>query len=168
MESKSAFGGQVWLQTPIDGVRIGASAKRHWDRGGVFPRPGGELATDWTGSIDANFKRLQLRSEQLYQHTDGFSMNSRYVQGGVRLLSHLSLNAQMDFSDQRIADAPFTGQRITSVRDNALGVNVPFSASSVIKFEFHNTRGFNVEQVADMLGPARKGSYFISSLSLSF
>ena len=168
MESKSAFGGQVWLQTPVDGVRVGASAKRHWDEGGIFPRPGGELVTDWTGSIDANFNRLQLRSEQLYVHTDGFSMNSRYVQGGVRLLSHLSLNAQMDFSDLRIVDAPFTGQRIPSVRDNALGINVPFSASSVMKLEVHHTNGYNVEQVANMLGPSLKGSYFISSFSVSF
>jgi hypothetical protein len=168
MQSKDAVGGQVWLQMPIEGVRVGTSAKRHWDEGGVYPRPGGELTTDVTASLEASFDRVQFRSEQLYVHTNGFSMNSRYVQGGARLLPHVSLNAQMDFSDQRVTDAPFTGQRIPTVRDNALGVNVSLSTNSVVKLEFHRTNGYNVEQVADMLGPTLKGSYFISSFSISF
>ena len=59
-------------------------------------------------------------------------------------------------------------ERIPAVRDNAIGLNIPLNVSSVIKLEFHRTNGYNVEQVADMLGPTLKGSYFISSVSVSF
>jgi hypothetical protein len=168
MESGNAFGTQLWLSTPIDGLRLGATGERHWDEGGVFPRPNGELATDWLGSIDGNFEHVQARSEFMYHKTDGFQTRSRYALFGVRPVTWIAVNGQADFMDATIGDAPFAGKTVPTVRDFAGGINIFFDELTVFKAELHKTKGFNLEQATNMLGAPLKGSYFISSFSVSF
>ena len=167
MHAKNAFGTQLWLSTPVEGLRLGMSARRHTDYGGIYPRPNGAPAKEWTASVDGNFERWVVRAENNHIRASDVVVKAKYAQLGFRPIAAVSLNVQADFLD---FDVPLpTGRTdIKMLRDNALSVNLFLSPTSVLKLEAHRTRGINLEEAANVLGLAKRGSYFISSFSVSF
>lgn len=172
LRSKNVAGGQLWLATPLDGLRIGAAGRRQDDLGGIFERP--ERGADtkfWNTSIDANFERWLVRAERAGIKTFGFEMTAQYVQAGARVLPRLSVNGQMEVRDERLRFTPTSPWfDVKAGRDNAVGLNYHFRDASVLKLEAHSTSGFGYmyEMIVDISAPALKGAYYIASLSVAF
>jgi hypothetical protein len=165
IQAKNALGGQLWISTPVSGLRLGASGRTEEHFGGVFPRPNGISATTFAGSLDGSFERWQLRAEASRIKTYGVIVETGYAQLGVRPRSWLGVNAQMEHSDFKF-DAPPT--EIEMARDVAAGVNFYFTPLTVLKLEWHHTKGFAYEEVVNMSGPPIRGSYLITSFSVAF
>jgi len=167
LQAKRALGTQLWLTTPIEGLRVGVNGRRHTDVGGIYPRGAGVAATEWNASVDGTFARWQLRAEGLRSTSLGARLLSRYVQVGVRPVERLALNLQSEHSDIHTV-TPAGDYTIKFARDNAAGVNFFFNSSSVLKVEAHRTRGFLLDEVTNYFGAPRKGFYYLTSLSVSF
>lgn len=167
LQARNAFGGQLWLATPIDGLRVGLNGRRHTDVGGIYPRGEGAASQEWNASVDGSFEKWQFRAEALRVRTLDVKLLSRYAQVGFRPVEYLLLNAQAEFSDMEGGPA---GARydVKMMRDNALGVNLFLGPMTVLKFEAHGTKGFNYEQATNMLGAPLSNAYFISSFSVTF
>ena len=170
MESKQVFGGQFWLNTPIEGLRVGWGGRHKQDYGGLFEswRAVDRGMTDMTASVDATFEHWQLRAERNHVYGASVNVKSEYVQASVSPLHWLSINAQSEFRRIDAAQPPAAMMRIDSNRDDAIGVNFALNPSAVLKLEQHRTKGFNFEQVMNPFGPRVLGSYFILSLSTTF
>lgn len=166
LQAKNVLGGKLWLSTPIEGVRLGASGRRHTDVAGIIPRGNGFQSREWTASLDGTFDRWMLRAEENNTKSEGFVLASRYGQFGVRALPKLWVNVQSEFMNIYVPISPARTVKMT--RDNAVGLNLFLDPMTVLKIEAHNTNGFNVEEVINIFGTPRKGSYFISSFSVSF
>ncbi len=165
VEAKNAAGGQLWLTTPIEGLRFGINGRRHRDVGGVYPRGEGAATAEWSGSVDGNFEHWQLRAEAMRIRSIGNVLESKYAQVSFRPNERVSFNAQTEFSDVTPKGVPMN---IKMIRDQALGMGFFFNPTTVFKIEAHKTLGFNLEQSLNLLGAPLRGSYFISSFSVSF
>ena len=172
MKSKNVLGGQVWLATPLEGLRVGVSGRRQDDIGGLYQRPaGGAHGKIWNASVDGNFERIQLRAERMRMKTYGFEVTAKYAQVGVRVLPWLALNAQAEVRDEMLRFTPTTPWfDLKAGRDNAVGVNFHLLDDTVFKLEAHTSKGYGYmyEQVVDISAPALHGAYYISSFSVSF
>jgi hypothetical protein len=170
MKSKNVLGAQLWLQTPIEGLRLGYGGRRKDDYGGLFDswRALDRRLTDMTASIDASFDRWQLRAERNYIRGRHVDVRSEYIQVGITPVQWLSINAQSEFQRIDAAAPPGPMLRLMSNRDDAIGFNFTLNPSAVLKLERHRTSGFNYEQVVNSFGPRILGSYFVASLSTTF
>jgi len=170
MQSKNVLGGQFWLTTPIEGLRIGAGGRRKDDYGGVNAanRGAGRVVADVNGGVDAHFDRWQFRAETDRITAKYLNVKAEYAQLGVTPMSWLSVNVQREFVEVHVATPPAPMLRVKFDRDDAIGVNFMLDSRTTLKFEQHRSLGFNYEQVVNPFGPRIKGSYFITSISTSF
>ncbi len=166
MQAKNVVGGQVWMTTPVDGLRFGAGGRSERDFGGIYPRPGGAAMSQWSASMDGTFERWQLRVEAVRINTSGILYDAAYAQIGVRPLPWLSLNVQSELADLTFDFAPADPMKLA--RDNAASINLHLGPTMVLKLEAHRTRGFAYEELVDVSGGPLRGSYFISSFSVGF
>lgn len=176
--AKKTYGGQLWLATPITGLRVGAGATR-FDLNAyqnVSGRDHWSVASMVQGSVDGNFTHVQLRSEWEQLRINEFNYTAYYVQGGVKLTSKLTVNAQREQTNMNAAARPsiigipaaLTPRARVSQRlglDHTVGLNYAVRPNTVVKLEGHDNRGTNFDQ--PVAGTAR-GKYFIASLALSF
>lgn len=168
--ASSTLGGQLWLSTPIDGLRFGGGATRYTVQNAFF-QPGKYSFDGWTGSVDGKFERFIARSEyrRLIAHK---LMDYRgwYTQAGIALTQKLSVNGQAERANYIVPVIPriTAGYRTPLVRDDAAGVNYSFTPSLMLKLEGHRTKDHNVESVLAPTAAPVQGKYFISSLSLVF
>jgi hypothetical protein len=168
---KNLIGTQLWLQTPVTGLRVGLGGDRRDDYGklnGATPSTHG--TKEWWGSVDGSFDRLTARAEyrQFIFNSGAIHVRTYYGQLGYRILEGLTLNVQRDVMDVRF-DIPTGALRIPYDRDNALGLSYMFTPSMVAKFEVHNDRGFSSEEPLDVLhGGSVRSNYLITSVSVSF
>ena len=169
--AKNVIGTQLWLQTPLTGLRVGLGGERRDDHGQFFGNTSTTHGTkDWWASADGNFGRLTTRAEfrQFIFSQGGIRVRSYYGQVGYRILDALTVNLQRD-----VTDLDYQVQsghlHIPYDRDNALGINYAFAPNIVVKFEVHNANGFTVEEPVDVLGGAPlHDNYLITSLSVAF
>lgn len=175
-------GGQLWLTTPIPGVRFGANAMRFRlnDRINTL-QPVRPLVTLVTGSVDGNWGRLSLRGEATRQGTAALRYDAWYAQAGVKAHDKLSLWVQSENADidTRLAVAP--GRSVALgypyARDNAISANFTLSPNLVFRLEGHRAQGFFFDRYAAPVTPTPTGlrpnarpetSYGIASLAVSF
>jgi hypothetical protein len=169
MSARDMVAGQLWLTTPLEGLRLGLHGRTERHLGGVYPRPGSGFRTQtWLASVDGDFERWDARSEVLHMRTNGVDVSGYYGQVGVRPLERVGVNAQSEVTDISVLNLPTGTLHMKVIRDNALGVNLFLTPRSVFKLEAHRTNGLNLEQpILDYTGTIR-GSYFLSSFSVSF
>jgi hypothetical protein len=171
MQSKNVFGGQFWLSTPIDGLRVGTGGRRMdmYGGGAVSPtNPRTRVTADVSASIDGHFEKWQFKAEADRAKAYDFLAQSKYVQLGITPVSRVSLNVQREYFDIHASPLPATTLLVNVNRDDAIGVNFMLDARTVLKVEQHRTNGFNIEQVFNPFGPRIQGSYFLTSISTSF
>lgn len=153
--------GELWLRTPVEGVRVGASAGR-WN-GFEDGDPASRILR---GSFEAIRPRYTFRSE--YQNVDmgPQTMKMYYAHGSLRFGS-MALNAQADVSEMG-ADTPVGVFEYESGRDLALGLSWAQMPNLVYKIEGHRASGYNFDSFLDPTGPKGETNYFIGSVSVSF
>jgi len=166
VRAENALGTQLWLNTPIDGVRLGAAVQRHNDR---YDDGSREEIKEWHASFDATRERWFLRAEgQLQDWSASDELYSGYVQLNVKPTERLGLTTEMQRS--RDTDVQY-GENLPSSfewhRSDGIGLSYAFSPSLVFKIEHHWDRGIQVEQPASPLRPPRF-RYVLASLSASF
>lgn len=179
---EQAVGGQLWLTTPIPGVRFGAHAMRFRlnDRiNSAMPlRP---RATLVTGSVDGNWGRLTVRGEATRQNLRGLRYDAWHAQAGVKVHEKLSLWAQNEQADAytRLQVAPTMALPVSYpyARDRAVSANFTLSPNLVFRLEGHRAQGFFFDRYAAPVAPTQTGlrptvrpetSYGIASLAVSF
>lgn len=156
-------GGQVWVTTPVQGLRVGAGVSRY-----EVPQ-GGVLPGDWDEqhlSLDASFNRLTVRSEFRHIGTSDIDYEAWYAYAGVRATAALTLHAQIERSDLLLPPVPL----LDFHDEDVLGASWAFRSNLVLKAEAHWTEGFWAENPATRIGidTGRKVNYGIISLSTSF
>jgi hypothetical protein len=170
-QARGAVGGQAWINTPIDGFRVGGGASRATMDGGLLRSNGRkETKRDWNVGVDGSFDRFAARGEYRGTIYKNLTYRGYYGQVGARVVGPLSLNAQGEVGTAVARNgATYRELEIPLIRDYAVGANYAFRSDLVFKLEAHRTKDYdtedNVNIFANNPGVAH---YYISSLSLSF
>lgn len=161
------YGGDLWLHTPVPGLRVGASAIRL-----RLPTAVGDTVgnTSWAASVDGTFDHFFVRAEytklalkKVLPGGGNQTQTIAYGQGGLKFTDHVSLNLQWEF-----ANYAEPGRSYHFTDDRAIGVNYAVSPNIVFKIEGHAIKGYNFDQFLLTTAPAPKAKYGIASLSVSF
>ena len=194
VRAKDAGGVQLWLNTPITGLRFGAGFNTKRLQGGLeFLRPPGTSspASDHIFfSVDGTFERFAIRSE--YRELDstlatpivdiGVTTIGWYLQLGYFFSDKVQLWAQLDDIDLE-ADSVIHLRKDTSDfrTDVGIALNYFFKPNLVLKAEYHEVEeeqplppnivfvppgGFAINPFPPV--KADNGSYSILSFSVSF
>ena len=169
--ARGALGGQAWINTPIDGLRVGGGASRATMSGGLLRTPGTkETKRDWNVGVDGAFDRFAARGEYRGTIYKNLTYRGYYGQVGARVVGPLSLNAQGEVGTAMARNgATYRELEIPLIRDYAVGANYAFRSDLVFKLEAHRTKDYDTEDNVNIFANAPGvGHYFISSLSFSF
>ncbi len=191
--AKDAYGFQLWLNTPVDGLRFGLGGNSKRLTKGILRLPGvkGDRIDDWYFSLDGTFERFVIRGE--YHEFDPtlrgllpaplfFKFPTWYVQAGIFATEKFHVWLQYETAGYEAESTIFTvgSYDRTDREDSAIGLNFNFRPDLVLKVEYHE-----VEEEEERLVPvpapfppffqlnpvifkADDGSYTIVSLSVSF
>jgi hypothetical protein len=170
VRARNAIGGQLWLNTPADGVRFGLAAQRHNDRWEMEDYYEEDELKEYHLSLDATRERWFVRAEgQLQHYVDSDKLYVGYVQANYKLTPKLGITGEMQRS--RDTDVIYGEGALPPSfewhRSDGVGVSYAFTPSLVLKVEQHWDRGIQIEQPADPLS-APRFRYVIASLSASF
>ena len=161
---QTALGTQVWVNTPVDGVRAGFGASHLDVRNGGFA---GNW-TEWHGSLDARTKWVTVQAEYRRFAIPDVDYTAGYVYGGVHATPELTLHGQLEFGDVVLTTAPGTPS-FDYDRTKTVGASYAFRPDLVVKGEYHFTNGYWADEPVSDLGFApAKVKYFLVSLSTSF
>ncbi len=156
-------GVELWLDTPVPGLRFGAGAMSY-----DIESPTGQV--NWKGyhfSVAGDFNRFSFHGEIKDADVVFGHVYQGYVHLGVNLTGKISLNAQKDFGY-----FDFDGlSRIEFDDDRIAGLNYAFNPSLVLKAEHHwNEGGFYLEDIPPDLTSTRviDTRYWLVSLSTAF
>jgi hypothetical protein len=186
--AEDGLGVQLWLDTPLHGLRLGAGALT-WRLDGPVSTPGTKDRWDsYHVSIDAVRERWMFRAEARHWKFDqdfgrffggeGNSMPGQaerdgfYAQAGVWLTSELGLFGQYESTSLGDSlDSPDLPDLVDFHRDTGLSLNYRFRPDLLAKMEFHWSRtqfplgepGFSTAG-----GPPVDVDWMIVGLSVSF
>lgn len=170
VDARHALGGQLWVNTPIPGLRFGTGAYRC-----TVMQPEGYDAdyVMWHTSVDADFDRWLFATEYLKGNLNGGrSYSAWYGQAGTYLTSRISIHARLSRSDINLADHggnPGDSYETSVSEDLGLAVNYAFHPSLVLKLEGHTNEGLLVEDYPyDIYAAPTKTRYLIASIAATF
>ncbi len=167
-QAQDVLGGQIWLSTPLDGLRVGGGGMRFTAIGNPFDPPTLKTPeTTWQVSLDGTFDRFQVRSEYGVLKSGGFTQPRYYVQAGARVWGPITVNGQLEYENKKDTEASNL-EDIAFDRDHAIGVNYAVLSNIVVKLEGHFTKGYNYEMPISSHGPPIDGRYAIASVSVAF
>jgi hypothetical protein len=173
---ENVYGGQVWLNTPIKGLRAGAFVANY-----QVPGSGPSLTTLY--SLDGNFDHFFARGEYTEFSSKGpkSDYTAWYGMGGIKLGEKVTLASQYMVANRYISFpapiAPLTVQLSTDVSE---GIVYAPSANVALKFEVHRHEGYSFDTNVPTfvpptgppfvmgLAPASKANYLIASIAISF
>jgi hypothetical protein len=169
LRAERQLGTQLWLHTPLRGVRVGASAMRFTLDHNISPaHPGRAASVVWGASLDATRDRGFLRGEIGQLTMDGMRFDTWWAQAGVRVAGRLGINAQTESADNRL-EVPTLGElRYDYARDHAIGLSFDVTPGFVLKLEGHRAKGYNLDTYSSPLAAPKRADYAISSVSVSF
>jgi hypothetical protein len=182
-EVDGGYGGQAWIDTPIDGVRVGAGHLRY-SVGNLVDAPA-DAEDDheaWIASLQGEFTRFSVRSELFHAsfgETDlGYTGTAEryYVQAVVNVTDWLGVVGQAEFEDLAIdVSGPFGFSFDGNEnRDLAVGLRYAPAPNVVVKLEGHLFRGYRIEDGPPPYGAPQYGAprarvkYALLSVSTSF
>lgn len=169
------YGGQVWLNTPVKGLRAGAFAA-----GAIL---GGQPYITTLYSLDGNFDHFFVRGE--YTAFDAKAPKSHYDawygMGGIKLGDKFTIASQYMVTNRFIPlPAPVQPLTLQLSTDVAESIIYAPSANVAFKFEVHRKEGYafdtNVPTFVPPtappfimgLAPASKANFLIASVAISF
>jgi hypothetical protein len=146
--AENAIGTQLWLMTPISGVRFGIAAYRYDAKGRLIQVNATDRLQNVTLSFDGTFSGFFVRAEYLHEVSPvrlsavlvapHLVYTAYYGQVGVDLTKRLSLNLQADLSR---FDLGLGGPAVVNNDDYAVGLAFKFRSNVVAKIEGHKNRG---------------------------
>ena len=174
IRATKSIGTQVFLDTPISGLRLGLGTLR-FDASTSTPVPT-TPATFWHdvhGSIQETFGRVDGEVEYKNQKADLpsgrtiYDITAAYARIGVHLTEKWILNGQYEIFKLQLGDYPQLGN-FNYDQDKTLALAYKPRLDLVVKAEYHWNRGYFLEPQGNVFGPSTKTSYGILSLSASF
>jgi hypothetical protein len=159
--SEVSAGAQVWLATPIDGVRAGASYLNFVD---VLDED--ERANAWIASAEVDRDRWMVRTELSDISLKDYQVRAGYVHGRFLITPRFQVMGQYERSDIHMF-APIEAEW-TDMKDGAVGIAYSPSTSVIFKLEGHRAEGFAFDVPIESTGPAGTSDYAILSMSVSF
>jgi hypothetical protein len=167
--AKRGVGGQLWLNTPVGGLRAGIGGHRAtWENSFASP-PGSRITHErWAASLDANAPRYRLNAEFAKEYFDGNVFTAGYLLGTWRITDKLGVSLQTSRSRLSLGSFRFD-EELT--RDHAVGLSYAFRSDLVLKMENHWARGRmfdETEFATNLLTPVLRADYLIVSLSTLF
>ncbi|HQU73867.1 MAG TPA: hypothetical protein PKV71_12885 [Calditrichia bacterium] len=174
---RKAFGTQLWLETPVSGLRFGAGGYGGEISGGLsFGVLGKSDIYVGNVSVDGDFERFFARSEYSYYYIEPAAIRAKalYFQGGYRFLDRFTLVGQAgryNINSIPLAGISLGSSELDFFKEVALGFNLALRHNLVLKLENHWTRGFITETASETPGvylESRKTNYAIISVSTSF
>lgn len=165
-EARDAWGAQLWANTPIAGVRIGAGAYRCK----VESAPG--RSVDYAmvhASIDADLDRWRLATEYMSGNLDYYGRyRAGYAQAGYQLTDRVSVHGRAAIARMEL---PVKGHTIRPTLSEDLGLAVNFAPHPALlfKLEGHTNEGFLREDAPrNFYADPSQTRYFIASVVASF
>ena len=155
-------GAEVWLDTPLYGVRFGAGAMGYELNSVLAP---GTWKAEHL-SVSAERKWFDVHSEYKWVDVGTGKIEMSYAQAGFHFTDKLKLNVQ-----EELFYADFLGQaRARLDQDRAVGLNYAFNPGLIVKAEHHwSTGSFWLEDLGSFGAPTdTKTRYWILSLATSF
>lgn len=166
-QSKDVWGGQLWLYTPIEGLRLGLGGFRSTDSNLFPPHAPTDKGPDknWYVSLDGRFDRFILQSEYRRTWTLDYDWYDYYVLAGVKVIRDLTVLGQAEHLHVEFPGVP----PLTYSIDYTFGLRYAFDSNLVLKAEQHLQKGFYSDiPIPDYLGDPVKQNYYIISLAVSF
>jgi hypothetical protein len=178
-EVSPGAGAQVWLQTPLDGLRVGGAALRLRTRNTLGTPP--DFEDDqflWHTAVDGTFSRFFVRGESFRIGFGATSvgykghMEGYYGEAGLALTEKTSLIGQAEWLAIAIdvAEPPQQPFDVTVDRTYTLGVRYQPTPTLAFKAEAHRYRGYSIEDELLLPGlsdPANV-TYWLFGVSTSF
>jgi hypothetical protein len=168
---RDALGGQLWVNTPLDGVRFGLGGMRNRAIGGTYPGTWKE----WHGSADLSLSPVTVRAEYRRMTIPGANIGystvnytAWYGYAGLNVTPKLTLMGQADLAD---VDLHPGSTSIRYDRTITAGASYRFRANLVLKGEVHFTKGdwADVPVIYDPTAQAAaKVTYGLLSISTAF
>lgn len=173
VRSKSGLGFQFWLQTPVEGLRVGVGGNRTTDHGVPIIAPGEkQYQKDLHASLDADFERFLVQAEYRKSESRNHVFVDYYGLVGIKLVGKLSVNAMVEVANLDLPTTVVPGLDFNDIKlhkDYAVGLNYKFRPDVVVKLEQHWLKTLNTEDpIVPIFMDPIKASYYIISLSTSF
>ncbi len=157
---RDSVGVELWLETPLPGLRIGTGGMRYY-----VEEPDGNRWHTYHVSLEEEIGRVAAHVEYKLIDFGQGTYDAAYAHLGIRATGKLTINAQYDCSNLGI-DFFRAGDFDD---DTALGVSYAFHQDRVLKLEHHWDAGYTPEEPAqDFFAPKVETRYWIVSLSTSF
>lgn len=159
--SEVSFGSQLWLATPITGVRAGIFYYNFED---VITED--RRGAAWVASGEIDRDRWMVRSEVADIRLTDYVIRFGYAHGRFKVTPQIHLTGQYEQSNMEISvpvDASWT-----EMKDGALGIAFAPSPSVIFKLEGHRAEGYAFDVPMDRFGAPASSSYAILSMSVSF
>ena len=166
-QAKKGLGGQLWLNTPLRGLRFGLAGHRSTWSNSLQTAPGSKVPHNrWAASVDGNFERFRVSAEFEEDTFPDTAAKASYVLVSLHVTGKLSLNLQASQQHLKLDLAAFDEQLS---RDYAAGLSYAFRPDLVVKVENHWARGRNFEEPGvTIFAPPLEADYLIVSLSTLF
>ena len=169
--AENGAGGELWINTPLLGLRAGVGGSRYDIEGGLLRAPGDDNTwKEWHVSLDGSFERFTVQGEyRRIQITDDAAYIGYYGHVGINLHDQFSIHGLADYSDLKLTGT--TPLDLDFGEDLAVGARVLPWPDLVLKAEFHFNEGYRAEEptpLAALGEPPARVNYFIFSVSKSF
>ncbi len=178
------MGTQLWLNTPIEGLRTGISGYYGVTKNGfglnVLSGVENPPVGNYLASFEYDFDAAVFRAEGNIIAVSGspFYFQNYYLQSSFNIWNNFVLNAQFESIDSKNTKVPFYLRELQPKpyvnselhRDYSVGLNYIFSTGFVMKLEAHTTRGLLYEDVFvnPYLDKPLKTNFVILSLATGF
>jgi hypothetical protein len=173
-EVDDAVGIQLWLSTPVSGMRVGTALQESEVTQHLGPPRGTEISDFETllVSLDLDRERFMVRAEnQVIDFSSGGEWRAWYVLAGIKPLPRLGIFGQYGEAELTAILDPRVGLSTIPVdQDISIGVSFAFRPEVVIKVEHHWNDGFSALDLPPFpfFGPTFETEFSIVSLSVSY
>jgi hypothetical protein len=165
-EVRDSRGIELWLQTPLSGLRIGAGAMSFDVHDTRQPSNVNVPWSVYHVSLTGAFGRFVTNAEYSYWNEGKWDWETLYVHLGYAITDRITVNGQVDTANLTVEDIGFDDE---ADNDRTLGVNYAFRPDLVLKAEHHWNKGYYSENpLADIFAPPLRTRFWILSLSTSF
>jgi hypothetical protein len=170
---ENALGGQLWVTTPVDGLRFGFGRIRSETKNTILTDDHRDTWAHWVASAELSRSRVRLVSEYSRQDLQlaGFSKRNVYAYAGVGLTDQIRAHVAYDDGDATYRAGGTVFSLPNHFTDTAIGLSYAARPDVVAKGEYHWNQSRLVEDQPGGLNPRGtpfKTRYFILSLSASF
>lgn len=186
-KATNAIGAQLWLNTPVSGLRAGVGIQQYDVEGSGFHAEKDTWNT-WHASVDGAFERFTIRGEYKYfeiPSNNSFLFNGKikaanyYFQAGFNVTEQLGLWAQQEYSDIDQNNTNLARPaRFNNRQDTGYSIVYALRPTIVFKAEYHQSNfelpvGVVVVPtpggvLLDFVFQEFKSDYSIFSVSFSF